>query len=369
MTATGQAMGRHVSTESPYEMSSAVSEMMCKARAPGLSLVVVNHESVILSASYGLADIERSRPVVASTSFLWFSMSKLVTATAAMRLADEGVLDLAAPIDEYVEYLRAPGVVQPTMQQLLTHTAGLTNPLPVRWVHPAGSPARPADALLRRIMDRRVYRRTIGGSARYSNVGYLAAGEVMAAATGERFETLVRRLVLDSVGMRNTEFAQPAGTDVATGYVQLPSVATPVLRAVLPGDLVGARHGSLVAMKPFYVDGPAYGGLVGTAIDAGRFLRMHLNDGELDGVRVLRPETARSMRAVIHPGKPFDHGIGWFRRPTSSPERWVEHFGSGVGYWNVMRLCPDRGLGVAIMSNGTRTLDFEPVITHLVNSL
>ena len=78
MTATGQAMGRHVSTESPYEMSSAVSEMMCKARAPGLSLVVVNHESVILSASYGLADIERSRPVVASTSFLWFSMSKLV---------------------------------------------------------------------------------------------------------------------------------------------------------------------------------------------------------------------------------------------------------------------------------------------------
>ena len=96
---------------------------------------------------------------------------------------------------------------------------------------------------------------------------------------------------------------------------------------------------------------------------------MHLNDGELDGVRVLRPETARSMRAVIHPGKPFDHGIGWFRRPTSSPERWVEHFGSGVGYWNVMRLYPDRGLGVAIMSNGTRTLDFEPVITHLVNSL
>ena len=279
------------------------------------------------------------------------------------------MLDLAAPIDEYVEYLRAPGVVQPTMQQLLTHTAGLTNPLPVRWVHPAGSPTRPADALLRRIMARSVYRRTIGGSARYSNVGYLAAGEVMAAATGERFETLVRRLVLDSVGMRHTEFAQPAGTDMATR-----------LRPVAVGRNAGASRrpagrsrrgaaGSLVAMKPFYVDGPAYGGLVGTAIDAGRFLRMHLNDGELDGVRVLRPETARSMRAVIHPGKPFDHGIGWFRRPTSSPERWVEHFGSGVGYWNVMRLYPDRGLGVAIMSNGTRTLDFEPVITHLVNSL
>jgi CubicO group peptidase (beta-lactamase class C family) len=363
-------MGHHVPTEPPHEVTTAVSAMMLKARAPGLSVIVVNHESLIHSSSYGLADIERSRPVDASTSFLWFSMSKLVTATAAMRLADEGVLDPAAPIDEYVACLRAPGVVQPTMQQLLSHTAGLSNPLPVRWVHPAGSPSRSANVLLRRIMDhRRVYRRAIGGSARYSNVGYLAAGEVMAAATGERFETLVRRLVLDSVGMPHTDFAQPAGTDMATGYVQLPSVATPVLRAILPGDLVGTRHGSLVAMKPFHVDGPAYGGLVGTAIDAGRFLRMHLNDGELDGVQVLRPETARNMRSVIHPGKPFDHGIGWFRRPTSSPERWVEHFGSGVGYWNVMRLYPDRGLGVAIMSNGTRTLDFEPVMTQLMDSL
>ena len=369
MTATGRATRHHVSSELPDEVSCAVSEMIRKARTPGLSVVVVDSGSVIHSASYGLADIERGRPVIASTSFLWFSMSKLVTATAALRLADEGVLDLAAPIDQYVEYLRAPGVVQPTMRQLLTHTAGLTNPLPVRWVHPAGTTSPPANVLLRRLMDRRLYRRTIGGSASYTNVGYLAAGEVMAAATGERFETLVRRLVLDAVGMRHTGFAQPEETDMATGYVRLPWVATPVLRAVLPGGLVGARHGSLVAMKPFQVDGPAYGGLVGTAIDAGRFLRMHLNDGELDGVRVLRPETARSMRTISHPGKPFDHGVGWFRRPTSSPERWVEHFGSGVGYWNVMRLYPDRGLGVAIMSNGTRALDFEPVMTYLVNSL
>jgi CubicO group peptidase (beta-lactamase class C family) len=294
-------------------------------------------------------------------------MSKLVTATAALRLADEGALDLDAPIDEHAEHLRAPGSVQPTMQHLLTHTAGLVNPLPVRWVHGAGSPQPAPDMLLRRVMARRAYRRPVGGSARYSNVGYLAAGEIMAAATGERFDTLARRLVLEPIGMRRTGFAHPAGTDMATGYIPVPLLAMPVLRALL-GDLVGQRHGSLVAMKPFYVDGPAYGGLVGTALDASRFLRMHLNDGEVDGVRVLRPETVRRMRTIERRGKPFDHGLGWFRRPTTSPERWVEHFGSGVGYWNVMRLYPDRGLGVVIMSNATRTLDFERVMTHLVNT-
>jgi CubicO group peptidase (beta-lactamase class C family) len=350
------------------EVSSAVFEMMRKARAPGVSLVVVSGESVVHSASYGLADIETSTPVSASTSYLWFSMSKVVTATAALRLSDEGKLDLDAPIDEFVGYLRAPGAVQPTMRHLLTHTAGLANPLPVRWVHGADSTPPSSDALLRRVMGRRVYREHVGGRAAYTNVGYLAAGEVIAAATGERFDALVRRLVLDPAGMNCTDFLPRPWTELATGYIALPPLGRPALRAVLPGDLVGRRHGSSVAMKRFFVDGPAYGGLVGTALDAGRFLRLHINDGELDGVRVLQSATARRMRNVEFPGKPFDHAIGWFRRPTSSPERYVEHFGAGVGYWNVMRIYPDRGLGVAIMSNGTRALDFEPVMSRVLET-
>lgn len=367
---TTQHATRTTSTEAlpPPEVASAVIEMMRAARAPGVSLVVVNPHGVVHSASYGCADIQRGRPVDAATSYLWFSMSKLVTATAAMRLADEGRLDLAAPVGDVVGHLRAPGDVQPTMRALLTHTAGLANPLPVRWVHAAGVPNRTPDVLLRQVMGRRVLRRPIGGPARYSNVGYLAAGEVMAATTGEPFEALVRRLVLDPLRMDRTDFAHPTGTEMATGYVALPPYATPALRALLPGDLVGSRHGSLVAMKPFHVDGPAYGGLIGPAHDAGRFLQMHLNDGELDGVRVLQADTARQMRMLDHRGKPFDHGVGWFRRPTSAADRWVEHFGSGVGYWNVMRLYPDRGLGVVIMSNGTKTLDFEPVMARLLEA-
>jgi CubicO group peptidase (beta-lactamase class C family) len=349
-------------------VSSPVIEMMRTARAPGVSLVVVDRDSVVHSAFYGSADIDPIAPVGASTSYLWFSMTKVVTATAALRLSDEGRLDLDAPIGEFAPYLRAPGPVQPTMRHLLTHTAGLVNPLPVRWVHHADSTPPAPDLLLRRLMGRRVYRKQVGGRAAYTNLGYLAAGEVMTAVTGERFDALIRRLVLDPAGMDHTGFAVPPGSELATGFVAVPPVVVPALRAVLPGGLVGERHGSMVAMKRFYVDGPAYGGLIGTALDAGRFLRLHLNDGELGGVRVLRPETARSMRTVDHPGKPFDHATGWFRRPTSSPERYVEHFGSGVGYWNVMRIYPHRGIGVVLMSNGTRALDFEPVVSRVLEA-
>jgi CubicO group peptidase (beta-lactamase class C family) len=223
--------------------------------------------------------------------------------------------------------------------------------------------------LLRRVMGHgRAYRYPVGRSARYSNVGYLALGQVIAAAAHMPFQAYVQQAVLAPVGMGRTGFAYPTGADRATGYVKAPGIADPILRRLLPRGVAGNRRGRYLALNPFYVDGPAYGGLVGNVMDAGRFLRMHLGDGEIDGQRVLGPQTARRMRSIDHPGKPFDHGTGWFRRPTASRGDWVEHYGSGVGFWNVMRIYPDRGLGIVIMSNSTTRYDFEPLLAVLADA-
>jgi CubicO group peptidase (beta-lactamase class C family) len=353
----------------PNGLSAAVKTMMRKGGVPGVSLAVVSPDRVVLAGGWGLADRSANRSASASTAYLWFSMTKIVTATAALRLADEGRLDLDAPVREYVDYLRAPGNRQPTVRQLLTHTAGLGNPLPIRWAHLAEAKGPEPEALLRRVTGRgRTYRYPVGESARYSNVGYLALGQVITAATRMPFETYVQQSVLRPVGMDHTGFSYSTTADRATGYVKAPRIADPALRRLLPHGVAGNRHGPYLALNPFYVDGPAYGGLVGDVIDAGKFLRMHLCDGEIDGHRVLDPQTARSMRRIDHRGKPFNHGTGWFRRPTKSPERWVEHFGAGAGFWNVMRVYPDRGLGIVIMSNSTTTYDFESVFAHLAGA-
>ena len=353
----------------PSGVSAAVKTMMRKGGVPGVSMAVVSRNRVLLAGAWGLADRAANRSASTSTAYLWFSMTKIVTATAALRLADEGRLDLDAPVGEYVDYLQAPGHRQPTVRQLLTHTAGLGNPLPIRWAHLATATGPEPEALLRRVMERRhAYRYPVGQSARYSNVGYLALGQLITTAARMPFEAYVQQFVLRPVGMDHTGFTYSTAADRATGYVKAPRVADPVLRRLLPHGVLGNRHGPYLALNPFYVDGPAYGGLVGDVMDAGRFLRMHLRDGETDGHRVLDPRTARSMRIIAHPGKPFDHGTGWFRRPTQSPESWVEHYGSGAGFWNVMRLYPDRGLGVVIMSNSTTSYDFEPVLALLAGA-
>ena len=350
----------------PSGVTAAVTGMMSRGRVPGLSLAVVDRDGVLLAAGYGFADLAANTTATASTSYLWFSMSKIVTATAALRLVDEGRLDLSAPAGDYVSYLRAPRTTTPNVGQLLNHTAGFGNPMPLRWVHPSDADPPDPEALLRRLMGRRrTFRYPAGQGARYSNVGYLAAGQVIAAASGLPFEDYVRESVLRAAGMEHTGFRYRVGADKATGYVRAPRIADPLLRGLLPRRIAGDRCGPYLSLNPFYVDGPAYGGLVGDVLDAARFLRMHLRDGEIGGTRVLSPASARRMRAIDQAGKPFDHGTGWFRRPTTTPRQWVEHFGAGAGFWNVMRLYPDRGLGIVVMSNSTSVYDFEPLFALL----
>jgi len=338
------------------------------AGIPGLALVVVGVDGPIHASGHGHADLATARRVTTRTAFLWFSMTKVVTATVALRLAEEGRLHLDAPVA--ARHLGSPRQRgrRPTMRELLSHTAGLGNPLPIRWVHPAGSEGPSEQVMLARGA-KAVGRRPPGGRARYSNVGYLVAGRLVAEAAGMPFESCVEETVLGPAGMTETAFAVPGGLEAATGYVRLPKAADPLMRRVLPAGVVGPRHRDRLSLNPFYVDGPAYGGLVGSVLDVGRFLQLHLRDGELDGRRVLSPANARLMRAIDRPGTRFDHGLGWFRRPRRGREGagdWVEHLGTGAGFWNVMRLYPGHGLGVAIMANTTSAYDVEPLFADVV---
>ena len=79
---------------------------------PGLSVAVVKGDRVVWERGFGFADLATSTPAAPTTSYLWFSMTKIVTATAVVRLAEGGKLDLDAPADEYFRGLK--GVSQPT---------------------------------------------------------------------------------------------------------------------------------------------------------------------------------------------------------------------------------------------------------------
>ncbi len=355
----------------PPPIRDAVVGLMRRRRIPGLALAVTGADALRYTAGFGAAVLEPHQPARPDTAWLWFSMSKPVTATAALSLANQGLLDLDAPFRDYLpdrQQVRNAA----TVRQLLNHTSGIANPLPLRWVRPADEPESDAAlyARLHRAIERP--RRAAGGPAAYSNVGYLVLGRVLEAASGRPLRELVQQTVLGPAGMAGTGYRYGQDATSATGYVRAPRLADPLLRALLPAGVVGPRHGAHLSLRRFLVDGAAYGGLVGPVTDAARFLRLHLRDGELDGQRVLSSSSAREMREVRRPGKPFDHGLGWFRKPVDAPDRpeWVEHFGAGAGFWNAMRLYPSAGLGIVVMANTTQPYDvdalFETIRVHAV---
>jgi CubicO group peptidase (beta-lactamase class C family) len=362
----------HLPLPDAVELSAAratIADLMRRHGVPGLSIAVTNGDRLLFAEGFGRADLADGRPATPDTRYLWFSMSKIATATVALRLADEGLLDLDAPVADFVPGCTARTGEQPRVRQLLDHTAGAANPLPVRWVLPADATDEDVDAATRRILRRHPHpTRPAGGPARYSNLGYLLLAEVIAVVTGARFEDVVRQRLLQPTDMHSTGYRQEDGADHATGYVRLPRALTPGLRAALPAGIVGRRHGAHVALRPFRVAGAGYGGLIGSVTDAARLLRLHLGDGAIDGRRVLAPGTARGMRVIRTPGRPFDLGQGWFRRPADRDAEpgFVEHWGTGGGFWNAMRLYPGLGLGMVVMANTTRPYDHAALMTALL---
>jgi CubicO group peptidase (beta-lactamase class C family) len=348
----------------PAEVHDYITALMRERSIPGLSIAVTNRDRLLFAGGYGQAVLDPATPATPSTSYLWFSMSKLVTTTAAMHLAEEGGLDLDAPCGEY---LGQRPVGSATVRQLLSHTAGTANPIPLRWVHPAASPARD-DELLDRLLDKHAKpKHEVGAAARYSNLGYLILGRVISVGAGVPFTDYVHEAVLRPAGMSDTGYGIPSEGVAATGHVKCPRGTGLALKAVLPPGIVGPRHDNQLTLRPFLVDGAAYGGLVGHVIDAARFARLHLRDGEMDGARVLSPAGARQMRDLRYPGKPFDHGLAWFRKPDADRSKpfHVEHYGAGAGFWNAMRLYPDLGLGMVIMANTTAAYDVDALFDLL----
>jgi len=260
-------------------------------------------------------------------------MTKIVTATVAVRLAERGVLDLDAPIAGLVPALRR---VRPsqwadrvTARHLLSHSAGLPNPIPVRWVHPADQPAPDPGAFLVGLLARNGRLRfEPGARSSYSNLGPLGM-----AATGFTF----------------TPQARPRA---AVGYH--PRLSP--MRLLLPRWVIGEPAGRWISLRPFLVDGPAYGGLVGPVDELARFLQLHLRDGELGGNRILSAEATAAMRRITVHGSRYDLGLGWFRPASqrNADPPFVEHLGGGAGFYNLIRIYPARSTGIAVMGNVTR---------------
>jgi CubicO group peptidase (beta-lactamase class C family) len=337
--------------------SEIAAELCGQQRPPGLSIAVVKPEA-LWSDGFGLADIEAPNPADGDTVYLWFSMTKLVTATAVLQLADRGQLDLDRPVARLVpEFPRRDGSSRVTSRHLLSHSAGLANPIPIGWVRPADTPADDLDAFTARLLKKHSrLRGEPGKRASYSNLGYLVLGEVIQAAAGAPYVDYVRAQILEPLGMTATDFVYRADMTprAATGYHRRFNISTGLLRLMTPTGIFDHRVGKFWALSRFCVQGAPYGGLIGTVTDAARFLALHVDPQAHP--EVLSEHAVRAMQQTTAHGRKLDVGLGWLRRrsdPPSADQYW-EHLGGGGGFFNTMRVYPELKFGLVAMGNATK---------------
>ena len=299
----------------------------------GAVVSVVKDGEVLFQKGYGYADFESKKPVLPDqTLFRPGSISKLFTATAVMQLVEQGKLDLDRNVNDYLDFTIPKKYPEPvTLRQLLTHTAGFEDTLKNLFVT-RESDMKPLRTYLVNQMPARIF--PPGKVPSYSNYGFTLTGYIVERVSGEKFERYIEDHILEPLRMTNSTFDQPLPSQLAAqmskGYLNA---------AKKPRDFE-------------FVQAAPAGALSTTAADMTRFMLAFLQDGSVDGVAILKPETVRQMETRQFELHPMINGLGiTFMEYCMNPVRVIAHGGDTVYFHSDMVLVPDAHVGYFISYN------------------
>ncbi len=316
-----------------------ISEQMRRWRVPGVAIGVLQ-DGQTTTRGYGVASIETEMPVRPDTLFQIGSISKVFTATLAMRLVEAGQLDLDTPIITYLPELNLADEAAPraiTLRHLLSHTSGI-------WGDYFDDFGPGDDALEKSVATYHSLRQMTppGETWSYCNSGFSLAGRVIERVTGQVFEQAMRERVLNPLGLeRSFYFAHEAIVyPVAVGHTQV----TP-----------GADEHEVARKYPLPRCVAPAGGIISTVGDLLTFAAFHLGDGTAKGERVLSQSSLRTMQTPQTTAANFadEYSLGWALR-TVDGATIVEHGGSTNGFQARLLLVPERHFALAILTNSSR---------------
>jgi uncharacterized protein YbbC (DUF1343 family)/CubicO group peptidase (beta-lactamase class C family) len=288
---------------------------------PGAVVLVARKGSVVWRKAYGARAVEPVREAMtADTIFDVASLTKVVaTATSIMILVERGKLRLSDPLSNYIPEIKGQGTERITLELLLTHRAGYAPDfdLKERW---SGY-----DEAIERLV-REPLRNPAGARFVYSDINYIALGEVVHRVSGLTLDEFARRNIFQPLRMRDTGFrpnpklrARIAPTEQRRGQLSYLGDKPGSAEADADKWLRGEVHDP----TSYRMDGVAgHAGLFSTADDLAIYCQMILNGGQYRGVRILSPLTVAEMtrpRIVTEAGG--TRGLGWDINTSFSTNR------------------------------------------------
>jgi CubicO group peptidase (beta-lactamase class C family) len=302
----------------------------------GATVLVMKDGQVLLQKGYGFADEKKQVPVDPSaTVFRLASISKLSTWISVMQLVEQGKLDLDTDVNHYLDFQinAAPHSVSDkpiTLRNLMTHTGGFEEESKLVIVTDPKHAVSLRDFLIRN-QPKRIF--APGTIPAYSNYGVGLGSYIVQRVSGEPFEQYTERHIYTPLKMFHSSFYQPLPKTLTASDGYLSSTLKPAVGFEIFNP-VGA------------------GGFSSTAPDMGRLGQALLNGGELDGARILKPETLATMWTPQFRASPDMPPIAMgFYQTWRNSLRWVGHGGDLIAFHSFFAVEPTQKLVLFISYN------------------
>lgn len=322
----------------------------------GAQYLAVTAAETIVDLHIGSADVATSRPMQRTTRQMAYSLTKAITAIAALRLVDAGALSLDRALSHYFpDHPYGDAVL---VRHLLAHTAGVPSPAPLAWFVVEGEPLDRQRRLRDLLAKNPQLSATPGSRYSYGNLGYWLLEEVIQAASGQDFATYLQEQLFGPLGTAPLiSFAPAPADEMAVGHAQRFRPMGLLLRALTPGRYWAPSVGRWQRAARVVPFARAYGGLFCPAAA----LAPILSDLLRPHPQLLSPAARDQMFAPQHTaaGKPTQATLGWVCGSLGGA-RYFGKQGGGLGFHGNLRVYPDLGLATVLLANVTE-VTAEPI--------
>ncbi len=303
-------------------------------KLPALSIALVDDQTVVWSRGFGRQDPEAKTPATGDTLYRVGSVSKPFTTLLLMILVEMGVIDLDAPVQDYLPDFQPTNKSSKkiTLRQMVSHRSGLVRESPAGNYFDETGPTLAATV---KSINQTELVYDPEAKTSYSNAALATVGYLLEHTQKEPFDRLIQRRLLDPIGMTDSGFDPP-----------------PSLRKRLAHAVMWSYHGREFPAPTWDMGMAPAGSLYSTANDQAKFLKFLFAGGKTaDGKQLLKRETLEKMWQIQFAKKGDKTGFGLsFLVSEFEGKRRVGHSGAVYGFATELAALPDDKLGVIVCS-------------------
>jgi CubicO group peptidase (beta-lactamase class C family) len=301
---------------------------------PGVALGLL-HDGAEHVAGFGVTSVEAPVPVDTHTLFQIGSITKTFTGTAAMRLVEQGKLDLDVPVRTYLPDLKLrdeDAAARVTLRHLFNHTGGWLGD----YFADTGLGDDALAIMVKQLADLPQWT-PLGQLFSYNNAGFYIAGRVIEVVTGQTYEAAIKELIFDPLGLAESFF-------FANDCIS---------RRVSVGHHVRDRKPAVARPWALPRGAHAAGAIVASVRDQLRYAQFQIGDGTApDGTRLLSRASLDEMQSPATPAGSAAGAVGvtWMVK-TLDGVKMLRHSGGTNGQLSVLVLVPERNFALSVLTN------------------